>query len=73
MEVAVDVRFGSKADMCNARRHVRFTLNSDRESGLGNPSCLLYLRKRIFGETLLVQDRAHDATDQQGASFRQKS
>jgi hypothetical protein len=26
------VRFGSKADMCNAKRHVRFTPNSDRES-----------------------------------------
>jgi len=28
-----DVRFGSKADMCSAKRHVRFTPNSDRESG----------------------------------------
>src|SRR5262249_17882989 len=28
-----DVRFGSKADMCGAARHVRFTSNSDRESG----------------------------------------
>jgi hypothetical protein len=28
-----DVRFGSKADMCIAKRHVRFTPNSDRESG----------------------------------------
>ena len=28
------VRFRSKADMCIARRHVRFTPNSDRESGL---------------------------------------
>src|SRR5262249_9578190 len=27
-----DVRFGSKADMCVAKRHVRFTPNSDRES-----------------------------------------
>jgi hypothetical protein len=27
------VRFGSKADMCGAIRHVRFTPNSDRESG----------------------------------------
>src|SRR5262249_14874287 len=27
----LDVRFGSKADICNAKRHVRF---SDRESGL---------------------------------------
>jgi len=28
-----DVRFGSKADMCAAKGHVRFAPNSDRESG----------------------------------------
>src|SRR5215831_13773926 len=27
-----NVRFGSKADMCSARAHVRFAPNSDRES-----------------------------------------
>jgi|GEM_PF-1603001 ABC-type glutathione transport system ATPase component len=27
-----DVRFGSKADICAATTHVRFTPNSDRES-----------------------------------------
>jgi hypothetical protein len=27
-----DVRFGSKADICGATRHVRFTPNSDRKS-----------------------------------------
>jgi hypothetical protein len=27
------VRFGSKADMCGAPTHVRFTPNSDRKSG----------------------------------------
>jgi len=27
-----NVRFGSKADMCAAKRHIRFTPNSDRES-----------------------------------------
>jgi len=27
------VRFGSKADMCSARGHVRFTPNSDRNGG----------------------------------------
>ena len=27
------VRFGSKADSCSATTHVRFTPNSDRESG----------------------------------------
>ena len=33
MEELFDVRFGSKADMCGAAADVRFTLNSDRESG----------------------------------------
>jgi hypothetical protein len=28
-----NVRFGSLADICSAKRHVRFTPNSDRESG----------------------------------------
>jgi hypothetical protein len=28
----LDVRFGSKADICAATSHVRFTPNSDRES-----------------------------------------
>ena len=32
-----NVRFGSKADMCIAIAHVRFTPNSDRESGLRQP------------------------------------
>ena len=27
------VRFGSEADMCSAKRHVRFTPESDHESG----------------------------------------
>jgi hypothetical protein len=27
------VRLGSKADICSAKRHVRFTPNSDRKSG----------------------------------------
>jgi len=30
-----DVRFASQADICSAKRHVRFTPNSDRESGHG--------------------------------------
>jgi hypothetical protein len=30
---SLHVRSGSLADMCNAKRHVRFTPNSDRESG----------------------------------------
>jgi len=30
------VRFGSKADICAAQNHVRFTPNSDRKSGPSN-------------------------------------
>jgi hypothetical protein len=33
MLIRPDVRFGSKADICAATSHVRFTPNSDRESG----------------------------------------
>jgi hypothetical protein len=31
--MASNVRFGSKADICAAIRHVRFTPDNDRESG----------------------------------------
>src|SRR5262249_11322354 len=38
--LATNVRFGSKADICNAKSNARFTPISDRESGraLGNSS-----------------------------------
>src|SRR5262249_3794993 len=32
------VRFGSKADICSAQAHVRFTPDSDRESGFPQTS-----------------------------------
>jgi hypothetical protein len=41
-EEAINVRFGSEADVCSAAEHVRFTPNSDNESGLPQSSCLLY-------------------------------
>jgi hypothetical protein len=31
--MTTNVRFGSKANICSATGHVRFTPNSDRESG----------------------------------------
>src|SRR5262245_63726959 len=43
-----NVRFGSKADICVATSHVRFTLNSDRESGFRKRSCPLCPQKRTF-------------------------
>jgi hypothetical protein len=33
MRQRCDVRFGSLADMCAAKSHVRFAPNSDREGG----------------------------------------
>jgi hypothetical protein len=36
-ETAANVRFGSLADICGARGHVRFAPNSDRESRLAQP------------------------------------
>jgi hypothetical protein len=32
--ISADVRFGSLADICSAKGLVRFTPNSDRDSGL---------------------------------------
>src|SRR6476646_9128021 len=40
----IHVRFGSKADICAAKGHVRFTPSSDRESVPW--SCPLYPQKR---------------------------
>ena len=52
MEVAVDVRFGSKADMCSANRHVRFSPNSDRENEFPQGSFAkadIYKRAKVNG------------------------
>jgi hypothetical protein len=42
-----NVRFGSKADMRGTKRHVRFTPNSDRESG-HHPSDLMSSQSSII-------------------------
>jgi len=66
------VRFGSKADMCSAQAHVRFTPNSDRESGIPAKSCLLYPQSRTCavqeGMSALGQKRTH-ALQQKGSLF----
>ena len=41
-----NVRFGSKADICSATADVRFTLNSDRESGFLQRAMSAFPRKR---------------------------
>jgi len=40
------VRYGSKADICGARRHVRFIPKSDRESELPQKAMSALPRKR---------------------------
>ena len=58
---AADVRFGSKADICGAQRHVRFTPNSDRKSGLPQRGMSALPRKRTcavqLGMSALGQKR----------------
>jgi hypothetical protein len=46
MREEADVRFGSKADICGAPTHVRFTPNSDRESELPQKVMSALPRKR---------------------------
>jgi hypothetical protein len=57
-----DVRFGSKADSCSAATHVRFTPDSDPESGLPRKVMSAYPRKRTcavqLGMSALGQKRA---------------
>jgi len=49
-----DVRFGSEADMCGAKGHVRFTPNSDRESGhAAMVMSALHLKADMCGETAM--------------------
>src|SRR5215467_6137572 len=56
------VRFGSKADMCAAKRHVCFTPNSDRESDFRKRSCLLYPRKQTCAVQLAMSALGHKRT-----------
>lgn len=44
MSLGLNVRFGSEADVCSAKRHVRFAPNSDRKSGLPRKVTLRDLR-----------------------------
>jgi hypothetical protein len=47
-QVPGDVRFGSEADMCAAKRHVRFTPNSDRKSGHSTVSAIRRVARKAF-------------------------
>ena len=58
----INVRFGSKADICSAKGHVRFTPNSDRESGFRKKSCPLYSRKRTCAVQLGMSALCHKRT-----------
>ena len=55
-----DVRFGSKADMCGAKRHVRFTPNSDRESEF--PQTVMFALKRTRAVQLGMSAMGHKRT-----------
>jgi hypothetical protein len=44
------VRSGSKADMCTAKRHVRFTPNSDRESEIPQKAMFALAPKADIGQ-----------------------
>ena len=65
-----DVRFGSKADMCSAKRHVRFTPNSGHGSGIPINKKPLSFRPEGFPatyqiyQTLLVGCRVRMAVHQ---------
>jgi signal transduction histidine kinase len=49
-QIPANVGFGSKADMCNAPTHVRFTPNSDRKSGHCTPH--LTIRRNTPGNSI---------------------
>ena len=53
-----NVRFGSLADMCAAQSDVRFTPNSDRESGLRQTVMSALPRKRTCAMRLRREDIA---------------
>ena len=65
-----DVRFGSEADMCSALAYVRFTPNSDRESGLPHKVMSALPRTCAVQEPMsaLGQKRTH-AAQQNDALF----
>jgi hypothetical protein len=46
-----DVRFGSLADICNAKGHVSIAPNSDRESGLAKTVPLCFWKRTCAAQT----------------------
>jgi hypothetical protein len=48
------LRFGSKADVCGATSHIRFTPNSDITAYFRKRSCPLYPRKRTWAAQKLM-------------------
>src|SRR5262249_50101930 len=56
------VRLGSQADMCAAKRHVRFIPNSDRKSRHRKQSCPRYPRKRTCAVQQLMSALGQERT-----------
>ena len=67
----VNVRFGSKADICSAKRHVRFTPNSDRKSGQGRSTIAEYGIAGRLGEfePAIARTRHHQDYSSLGQEF----
>ena len=61
VKIKPNVRFGSKADMCSAKRHVRFTPNSDRKSGFPPGARPLYERALAIRENVLGPEHPQTA------------
>jgi hypothetical protein len=53
------VRFGSQADICSAKSHVRFATNSDRESGLRQTAMSALPQKRTCAVALSGHSHLH--------------
>jgi hypothetical protein len=62
LEEAKDVRFGSKADICSAKRHVRFAPNSDRKSGFPHKVMSALPPKRTCAVQLEMSAMGHKQT-----------
>jgi hypothetical protein len=64
-----DVRFGSKADICGATSHVRFTPIATAKADFRTRSCLLYPRKRTCAVQRPMSALGHKRTSNKRRPF----
>src|SRR5262249_5175913 len=69
-----NVRFGSKADICSAQAHARFTPKSDRESGLPAKVMSALPQERTCAVHYSMSAKGHKRTfaPQKGVSSRKR-